>query len=105
MTGFQRTEISVASRRERLQRAPDLGDLEYNPAALRKLLKECGITQAKAAELVGTHRSTVERWASGPDTVGHRACPPAAWHLLLLRLDKHPVWLLEIKAGIDRDDD
>ena len=46
---------------------------------LRALMKEKGLTGAKAAEIVGVNSRTIRKW-----TGGERAIPEAAWRLLLL---------------------
>ena len=46
---------------------------------LRALMKQKGLTGAKAAEIVGVNSRTIRKW-----TGGERAIPEAAWRLLLL---------------------
>ena len=46
---------------------------------LRALMKQKGLTGARAAEIVGVNSRTIRKW-----TGGERAIPEAAWRLLLL---------------------
>jgi transposase len=43
-----------------------------NRARLRALIAQAGLTQKKAAALIGVHETTIRRWLMAPETLSSR---------------------------------
>lgn len=55
----------------------------YTPANLRTLLKQAGLTQQAAADLLGVDGRTVRKWLALSTSASHRDMPLKAWLKLL----------------------
>lgn len=61
----------------------NLPEAGYTPANLRALLKQAGLTQQAAADLLGVDGRTVRKWVADVDSASHRDMPHHRWLQLL----------------------
>ncbi|RDH41992.1 helix-turn-helix domain-containing protein [Zooshikella ganghwensis] len=59
---------------------------------IRALIKEAGLTRAEAAALIHVPRRRLNRWVSPEDSMDYREMPLSAYELLLIKLNKHPIY-------------
>ena len=71
--------------------------MNYTPTKLRRLLKQQGLTQKAAADLIGVSEAAVRKWATSAKSPHHREMPTPAWEMLLLKTGEHPEYLLARK--------
>lgn len=55
----------------------------YTPANLRAILRDAGLTQAMAGEMVGVDARTVRRWCADVSSDDHRDMPLKQWLSLM----------------------
>lgn len=59
---------------------------------IRALIKEAGLTRAEAAALLHVPRRRLNHWVAPETGLEHRPMPLSAYELLLIKLDKHPLY-------------
>ncbi|MCX4026432.1 hypothetical protein H0A36_27290 [Endozoicomonas sp. SM1973] len=70
----------------------DIETIAHSPETLREIVKEAGLTRAEAAELLHLSRNKFSRWLAPEYAEDHRPIPLAAFELLLIKLNKHPLY-------------
>jgi hypothetical protein len=70
-----------------------------NHSALRTWIELHGISQTKAAGIVGVEGRTFRRYTAPPEQPGHRDLPWSAW--TLLRLYAGEITVEEFRAEVD----
>ena len=62
------------------------------PEELRTLFNEMGHSRAEIAELLHVSRKGLEKWTAPSGSASHRDIPLAAYELLLLKIERHPIY-------------
>lgn len=68
------------------------------PEDIRAAVAAAGVSRSEAASLLHVQRTAWDNWCAPEGSTKHRQMPLAAWELLLLKLDAHPV-----KKLVDRE--
>ena len=62
------------------------------PEELRELFNEVGLKRADIAEILHVSRKGLEKWTAPAGSASHRDIPLAAYELLLLKTERHPLY-------------